>query len=129
MKSVSISIDVPDIEAGIEFFTKGLGFVGPRKGPYNSVLLHAGELNICLLQKENGSIAVPATNISRTYTRHWTPVHLDIEVDDLSKALERAIRAGARQEGETYTDEQFSIAFCSDPFGNGFCLGEERARE
>jgi hypothetical protein len=52
---------------------------------------------------------------------------MDISVDDLSKALEQAIRAGARQEGETYSDEQISIAYCSDPFGNGFCLGEEHA--
>ena len=128
MKSVSISIDVPDIEAGVEFFTKGLGFAGPRRGPYDSVLLSVGRLQVCLLQKDSGSIAVPGTNISRTYNRHWTPIHFDIEVDDLGKALEQAIEAGARQDGEIYSDENFSIALCSDPFGNGFCLGEKHAK-
>ena len=129
MKSVSISIDVPDIEAGVEFFTEGLGFTKPRKGPHNSVLMRAGELEICLLQKISGSVAVPETNIPRDYGRHWTPIHLDIMVDDLDNAIQQAVGAGARQEGEIYSDEQYSIAFCSDPFGNGFCLGEQHSSE
>ncbi len=129
MKRLTVSIDVPDIEAGVEFFTKGLGFTMPREGPYNSVLLSAGEVEICLLEKMSGSVAVPATNISRAYTRHWTPIHLDIMVDDLNTALEQAVGAGARQEGEIYSDEQYSVVFCSDPFGNGFCLGEEHSGE
>ncbi len=76
-----------------------------------------------------GSVAVPTTNILRNYNRHWTPVHLDIMVDDLDAILEQAVSAGARQEGETYSDGQYSIAFCADPFGNGFCLGEKHSPE
>lgn len=125
MKNISISIDVPDVDAATEFYTKGLGFGEPRKGPHGSVLLDATGLRVCLLNKPKGSVAVPGSAITRTYRRHWTPIHLDIMVDDLGTALRKAIAAGACQEGETYTDEQYSIAFCSDPYGNGFCLGEE----
>lgn len=128
MKSISISIDVPDIDAATEFYTKGLGFTGRRKGPHDSMLLDAGNLQICLLHKNSGSIAVPGSKLTRTYERHWTPVHLDIMVDDLDAALGKAVAAGACQEGETYTGEQYSMAFCSDPYGNGFCLGEEHNR-
>jgi Glyoxalase-like domain len=32
---------------------------------------------------------------SRHYQRHWTPVHLDIQVDDLKGALAQALEAGA----------------------------------
>jgi hypothetical protein len=31
--------------------------------------------------------------ISRDYSRHWTPVHLDIHVDAIDRTIERAIAA------------------------------------
>jgi predicted enzyme related to lactoylglutathione lyase len=62
----------------------------------------------------------------RHYERHWTPVHLDIHVDNLATALERAIKAGAKKEQVFESPEHGSAAFCSDPFGHGFCLLEKR---
>lgn len=125
MKRISISIDVPDVDEAQEFFIAGLGFSKLREEPPTSVVLAAGELEVWLLSRADGSHATPESSISRSYKRHWTPIHLDIVVDDLRSALERAIRAGAIQEGNVESDDQGSIAFCSDPFGNGFCLIQE----
>ena len=125
MKTVSLSIDVPDVDTAVDFFVSGLGFSKLRDEPPKFVVLAAGTLEIWLLPRVDGSRAVPDSSISRTYKRHWTPIHLDVVVDDLQAALKRAIRAGAVQEGNVVSDEQGSIAFCSDPFGNGFCLIEE----
>lgn len=124
MKKVAISIDVPDVDEAQEFFTAGLGFSMLRKAS-ESVVLVAGTLEVWLLSRTQGSSATPESSTSRIYKRHWTPIHLDIVVDDLHSALERAIRAGATQEGDIEPNGQGSIAFCSDPFGNGFCLIQE----
>jgi uncharacterized glyoxalase superfamily protein PhnB len=49
-------------------------------------------------------------------------VHLDIHVDDLDVALARALDAGAKKEQVFKNAKHGSAAFCSDPFGHGFCL-------
>jgi predicted enzyme related to lactoylglutathione lyase len=49
-------------------------------------------------------------------------VHLDIHVDDLEAALAKALDAGATREQVFENPEHGSVAFCSDPFGHGFCL-------
>ncbi len=58
----------------------------------------------------------------RSYTRHWTPVHLDFVVDDLGHATARAVAAGAVLERDVEHHDWGSIARFSDPFGHGFCL-------
>jgi predicted enzyme related to lactoylglutathione lyase len=58
----------------------------------------------------------------RDYRRHWTPVHLDFEVDDVLAAVERAVAAGAKLEGEIQSFVWGRQATLSDPFGHGFCL-------
>jgi uncharacterized glyoxalase superfamily protein PhnB len=67
----------------------------------------------------------PSTDERRRYERHWTPVHIDVHVADVKAALARAIEAGASQEQLFESTEHGSAAFCSDPFGHGFCLLEE----
>jgi uncharacterized glyoxalase superfamily protein PhnB len=51
---------------------------------------------------------------------------MDIHVDDLRSALARAIQAGAVEEQVFENFEHGSAAFCSDPFGHGFCMIERR---
>ena len=68
------------------------------------------------------------TKETRHYRRHWTPVHMDLHVDNLKSALARAIEAGAKQEQLFENPEHGSVAFCSDPFGHGFCLIERRRK-
>ena len=117
---VSISIDVPDLEAGVSFYTEALGFtLLPGKNPYISIL-QSGSTKIYLLKTAAGSQPVPAdTDIpERHYARHWTPVHLDFSTTDLNGTVDKITSAGGKHEG----GEAGGIAHCSDPFGHGFCV-------
>ena len=63
-------------------------------------------------------------NDSREYRRHWTPVHLDFTVDDISAAMDKALRVGAKLERPLQTFNWGHMANFADPFGHGFCLIE-----
>lgn len=116
------NIDVPDLEAGIAFYTAALGLrVGRRFGTSGAELLGASSA-IYLLGKPAGSAPLPGARQLRDYSRHWTPVHLDFIVPDVDAAARRAIAAGAHAEDETRTHVWGRIAVFADPFGNGFCL-------
>jgi predicted enzyme related to lactoylglutathione lyase len=122
MTTVSISIDVPDLAQAERFYEQAFGFA-KKSGPVPGVaVLKAGGTTICLLEKRAGSQPSPHTTDTRRYERHWTPVHLDIHVDDLHAALARALAAGAKQEQLFEHAGHGAAAFCSDPFGHGFCL-------
>ncbi len=122
MPKVALSMDVPDVPAAELFFSRGLGFKKLRNEPPNAVVMDAGGLELWLLSRAEGSVAVPNKELSRSYQRHWTPIHLDVLVDDLDEALNRAVNAGAIQERDIVSEDNMSFAVCSDPFGNGFCL-------
>jgi predicted enzyme related to lactoylglutathione lyase len=47
---------------------------------------------------------------------------IDFHVDDFAAVLARALEAGARCEQKFEIAGRPPIAFCSDPFGNGFCI-------
>ena len=81
-----------------------------------------GSSAIHLLLKPQGSAASPHASQARDYQRHWTPVHLDFEVDDIVAATRRAVEAGARLEGDIGTFGWGRLATLSDPFGHGLCL-------
>lgn len=89
-------------------------------------MLASSNIEICLLEKRAGSAPAPGSNDQRRFERHWTPVHLDFEVDDLRAALERAEALGARREQLFENTPNGSVAFCCDPFGHGFCLIERK---
>jgi len=126
MISVSISVDVPNLEEGIRFYAKAFGFCKSSEPVPGVALLQAGDCRLCLLEKRSGSRAAMNASQTRHYERHWTPVHLDFHVDDLQAALARALAAGALQEQIFVNPEHGSVAFCSDPFGHGFCLIERK---
>jgi predicted enzyme related to lactoylglutathione lyase len=125
MKSMSVSVDVPNLEEGIAFYSQAFGFTKVAAPMPGVAVLKTGAATLCLLEKPAGTAPSPATSERRRYERHWTPVHLDVHVDDLKAALARALKAGARQEQVFEHPEHGSAAFCSDPFGHGFCLLEE----
>ena len=128
MLSVSVSIDVPDVAKGLRFYADAFGF-SKISEPYPGVaVLRAGNMTITLLEKREQTKPSPNTRDVRHYDRHWTPVHLDIHVEDLNVALDRATKAGAIREQFFENPEHGSAAFCSDPFGNGFCLLERKSR-
>lgn len=129
MNSVSIGVDVPDLAGAVRFYSRAFGFSKTSEPVPGVAVLRAGDVEICLLEKRAGSQASTGTIETRRYERHWTPVHLDIHVDDLGSALVQALDAGATQEQLFENPEHGSVAFCSDPFGHGFCLIERRRRD
>ncbi len=128
MISVSVSVDVPNMADGVKFYTSAFGFSKVAEPIPGVVVLRAGESEICLLEKAPGSKPSGHTQETRHYGRHWTPVHMDFHVDDLKAALARALEAGAKQEQLFDNPKYPSVAFCSDPFGHGFCLIERRKK-
>ena len=118
-----VNVDVPDLDAAIEFYGMGMGLkLGRRLFGGTVAEMTGAPAPIYLLWKEAGSAAASTLSQARDYRRHWTPVHLDFVVDDLDSALARALSAGARLEGEVETFDWGRQAVMSDPFGNGVCL-------
>jgi len=115
-----VNIDVPDLAAAIAFYTGAFGLTLTRRLGPEAAELSGWPARIYLLQKPVGSVG--AGDDRRRYERHWTPVHLDVVVDDLEAALARAIAAGARTETEIRTAAWGKIVVLSDPFGHGVCL-------
>jgi predicted enzyme related to lactoylglutathione lyase len=125
MTNVAICIDVPDLQAAEAFYCDALGLTKLGGHAKNSKL-STGNAEIYLLLKEAGSSAVTNASVARTYSRHWTPVHLDFRVENFDRALENVIGHGGTRE-ETQSGDWGSIAYCADPFGNGFCLIRENS--
>jgi predicted enzyme related to lactoylglutathione lyase len=122
-----VNIDVDDQTRGEAFYTAALGLSVGRRWDGMTELLGA-EAPIYLLAKPDGGAVGPAGGGTRRYARHWTPVHLDLAVDDLDAAVERAVAAGAVQEGAKRDAEWGRIAMFADPFGHGFCLLQFKGR-
>ena len=122
MAKLTVNIDVDDLPRAERFYTRAVGLsIGRRFGPFATELL-GGETPIYLLVKKPGSAPFPGAETSRSFQRHWTPVHIDFIVEDIDQAVARAVEAGARQEGETQTHQWGRMALMADPFGHGFCF-------
>ena len=120
MPQVSVSIDVSEMKKAALFYSKALGCKKLRDGSEISVL-SADNVSIYLLEKAPGSNPLLAGATSRNYGRHWTPVHLDFSVSDIDQAISLVLEYGGSHEGSE-AGEWGAIAYCADPFGNGFCL-------
>lgn len=119
---VTVSIDVPSIEEGLAFFGDVFGFVETARPHPGYAMLSCGEATIGLLAKAAGSSPAVGSQDVRRYERHWTPVHVDFRVEDFEAALERAVEKGAKSEQVHRVAGFPPVAFCSDPFGHGFCI-------
>ena len=124
MITTNLSIDVPDLEQGLSFYRDVFAFEEASRPFPGLVVLKAGNLSLCLLEKKAGTKASKNTDDTRRYSRHWTPVHIDFHVDDLHLILDKATGAGAICEALHENPGHGSVAFCSEPFGHGFCLIE-----
>ena len=122
MPGLLLNIDVPDVEAGIAFYTAALGLKAGRRFDADFVELTGADAPIYLLGKDAGTSIGPAGGDVRRYERHWSPIHPDFVVDDMDEAIARAVAAGAVQEGETRDAPYGRLAMFADPFGHGFCL-------
>lgn len=126
--TVSISIDVPSLAEGVAFYCAAFGLSKKAEPVPGVAILQGLEVEFCLLEKPVGSKPSPSTTDRRRFDRHWTPVHLDFHVDDLHAALEKVEALGAKREQVFEHPDHGAAAFCSDPFGHGFCL-LERAKK
>jgi predicted enzyme related to lactoylglutathione lyase len=124
MPNLLINIDVPSIEAGIDFYTSAVALRVGRRFDSGFVELLGADVPIYLLQNDAGTSIGPAGGDVRRYERHWSPIHPDFVVADIDAAIARATAAGAVQEGETCEAPYGRLAMFADPFGHGFCLIE-----
>ncbi|MBV9527325.1 VOC family protein [Sphingomonas sp.] len=118
--TILINIDVPDLDAAERFYTAAFGLVAGRRIGAGAVELLGWPAPLYLLQKKAETIGVDGDQ--RRYMRHWTPVHIDVAVDDLDAALATALGAGARLEQGPQDAAYGRIAMLGDPYGHGFCL-------
>ncbi|MDP1025677.1 VOC family protein [Sphingomonas sp. KR1UV-12] len=122
MPGLLLNIDVPDIDAGIAFYTAAFELTVGRRFDDDFVELLGLEAPLFLLAKPAGSAIAPGGSETRRYSRHWSPIHPDIVVDDLDAAVTRAVAAGAVVESAVRDAPYGRIAMLADPFGHGFCL-------
>lgn len=118
-----LNLDVPDLPSAVAFYQQALGFsVGHVLFDGTVVEMLGAAVPLYLLHKAAATRPCPEAGVQRDYRRHWTPLHLDMVVEDLDAALARALAAGARQEGEIHEHDWGRLVTLSDPFGHGLCL-------
>lgn len=122
MTKLLVNIDVDDLEKGVRFYTEAFSLRVGRRFGSDAVELLGAEVPVYLLVKAATTPPFDGALAPRDYGRHWTPVHIDMAVEDLEEAVARAERAGAKREGAICEHSWGRMALLSDPFGHGFCL-------
>jgi len=115
-----LNIDVPDVESGVRFYTAAFDLKVGRQFGTGFVELLGWPATVYLLAKPAGTVG--AGGDLRRYDRHWTPIHVDIVVEDVDAAVDRAVGAGAKLEAPARDTPYGRIAMLADPFGHGLCL-------
>ncbi len=115
-----ICIDVDDVDRAVEFYGRGLGLkIEESHAEWAKAMI--GEQTLWIMKIPAGRDGT----IVRDYARHWTPMHLDLVIDDgdLEAAVRRAQDAGGKLDREIKRNPDGSgIANLSDPAGNGIDL-------
>ena len=124
MIKISVSIDVSSLKRAEMFYVEALGCKKLRAQGSNMVVLFTENCDIYLQEKEAGTKPVESSETVRDYKRHWTPVHLDFLTENIDEVVKKILQFGGLHEGGE-SGEWGSIAYCSDPFGNGFCVINE----
>ncbi|MEW8624625.1 MAG: VOC family protein [Candidatus Thiodiazotropha sp.] len=119
-----MSIDVSDLNQAETFYVEALGCKKLRDQGSDMTVLSTENCDIYLQEKHEGSKPLLSSEVVRDYSRHWTPVHLDFLAKNVDELVEKIVRLGGRHEGGE-SGEWGSIAYCADPFGNGFCVINE----
>ncbi|WP_373999026.1 VOC family protein [Bdellovibrio bacteriovorus] len=128
LQGVLINIDVDNTEKAINFYTQALGLKVGRRFDSKFVELVGGSSPIYLLENETATLPFPKAREGRTYSRHWSPIHLDFVVSSIVKSKEQVLAAGAILEIDIRHEPYGKLATFSDPFGHGFCLIEFTGR-
>ena len=74
-------------------------------------------------KKQEQSPLVSAT-VVRDNERHWTPIYLDFFCKNVNALVAKIVKLDGSHEGGESGDWG-SIAYCADPFCNGFCIINE----
>lgn len=129
-----VNLDVPDLQAAQRLYTEAFGLRPGRRFGEGALELLGAAVPLYLLVQPAGSPG--AAGQHRDYDRHWTPVHLDVAVDDLDAALDRALAAGFQADDlpAPHRHDPAAARACireaawgrlvrlADPFGHGWCL-------
>jgi len=124
MIKISVSIDVSNLKQGEAFYIEALGCKKIRDQGSDMVVLSTENCDIYLQEKKAGTKPLVSSEVVRDYKRHWTPVHLDFLAKNVDGVVEKILQLGGLHEGGESGDWG-SIAYCADPFGNGFCVINE----
>jgi len=116
---LSVSIDVSDLKKAEKFYIEALGLSKVKDFGENSVVLASENCDIYLQEKKAGTKPLQSDGVVRSYERHWTPIHLDFLTKNIDEVVKKIIDHGGIREGGD-AGEWGSIAYCVDPFGNGF---------
>jgi len=124
MIKISVSIDVSNLKRAESFYIEALGCKKLRDQGSDMAVLSTDNCDIYLQEKEAGTKPLVSDEVVRDYKRHWTPVHLDFLTENVDEVVKKILQFGGLHEGGE-SGEWGSIAFCADPFGNGFCVINE----
>jgi predicted enzyme related to lactoylglutathione lyase len=116
-----VNLDVDDLEKAVDFYSSVFALKIGRRFGTSGVEMLGSSAPIYLLVKAPGTSA-SYTSQSRSYERHWTPIHLDFVVDEIESAVQKAILAGAQLEQPVAIHKWGKLALMADPFGHGFCF-------
>ena len=125
MIKISVSIDVSSLKQAETFYVEALSCKKLRDQGSNMAVLSTENCDIYLQEKDSGTKPLMSSEVVRDYKRHWTPVHLDFLTENIDDVVKKIIQLGGLHEGSESGDWG-SIAHCSDPFGNGFCVINEK---
>ena len=95
-----INIDVPDLERAIGFYEQAFGLTLRAAWGRWRKCPAPRPPSICWKGRRHAGSGRDAP--AADYARHWTPVHLDVVVDDVDAAV-RGLAAGARLEDPAAT--------------------------
>jgi predicted enzyme related to lactoylglutathione lyase len=121
---ISVSIDVSNLKKAEAFYVEALGCTKVREQGSDMLVLSVENTDIYLLEKEPGSKPLQSSDVGRDYGRHWTPIHLDFICENVDEVVSKIVEHGGLHEGGE-SGNWGSIAYCVDPFGNGFCVINE----
>ncbi|MBT3370848.1 MAG: VOC family protein [Rhodospirillaceae bacterium] len=124
MVGIHAYIEVSELALGMNFYCDGLGLSLKRQLSPRWVELQGAGTPIYLLGNRPETADLGSTSATRSFERHWTPVHLDFVVTSLDEMVKRLLDFGATRDQAIKEREYGRIANMADPFGNGFDLIE-----